>query len=85
VIATSLLPTLAPLVMVDDDIGPLGPSARLRVVDVSRNTPSMDLGVVGVALVVVAVAGGLGYLYYQSQPAVVAADGRVHAPDAWTF
>jgi len=47
VIATGLLPTLAPLVLVDDDIGPPGPAARLRAVDVSPNTPAMDLGVVG--------------------------------------
>jgi len=37
---------------------------------------------IGATIVLVAVGGGLGYWYYQAQPQVVEADGRIHAPDA---
>ena len=47
VMATGLLPTPAPLVLLDDDIGAPGPVARVRAVDASVNTPPLDLGVVG--------------------------------------
>ena len=47
VMATGLLPAPVPLVLLDDDIGPPGPVARVRALDASVNTPPMDLGVVG--------------------------------------
>jgi hypothetical protein len=78
VIATGLLPTLAPLVLVDDDIGPLGPSARLRAVDVSPNTPGMDLGVVGGPVLFV------NLQYNQPTPYVELPAGVANLALSWT-
>jgi biotin carboxyl carrier protein len=37
---------------------------------------------VAATLFLLAASAALGYLYYQAQPAVIEADGRIHAPDA---
>ncbi len=44
--------------------------------------PVRRLVVVAVTLLLVGTSVTLGYLYHQSRPAVVEADGRIHAPDA---